>query len=301
MSKLLPVDLGEVIHEELLRARRPDDGLLHASSHLVAPLRHVQLELAGAPKLPRGVVDEIVLNTGTMWHDWIENTLRKLGLPFMAEVNVTPWLPPGWGGTADIVMFNPAFGSFVLVDVKTSKGESMKWRIERGASEEHIWQTSAYWHALRKMGLKMAKRVGVLYLPKNATRKKDEIVVPTMIEFDPLPAKDLRAEMARRRKRVTEYRKSVGEPKALEDWVTDELEAVPPRIQRVYYDKAQSAHVLKLVPHWSAEFCPYPSELCDCRTRTPSTITVGLFDEVGDYYPRPGYEDIEPEVFPEER
>ena len=295
---LLPIDLNEVIEEELTRQRRDPDGLLHASSHLVAPLRHVQLDLAGAPQKPRPVIDEIVLMTGTMWHEWIANTLRKLGLPYMAEVNITPWLPKGWGGTADIVMWNPDYEAFVLVDVKTTKGESLRWRIERGASEEHRWQTSVYWHALRKMGLPMSKRIGVLYLPKNATRKKDEVIEPTMIEFDPIPARQLGKEMTRRRKRVEEYRKTVPTDADELDFLTDKLEAVPERVQRVYYDRSTGGHVLKLTPHWTAQFCPFPDELCNCRDG--GTTTVGLFDEAGDFHPRSGYEDIEPEVFPED-
>lgn len=296
---LLPIDLGEVLHEELLRQRRAPDNLLHASSHLSAPLRHVQLELAGAPQLPRPVVDEIVLMTGTMWHDWLEGVLRRLGLPFMAEVNLNPWMPKGWGGTADIVMWHPDFQAFVLVDVKTTKGESMRWKLERGVTEEHQLQTSLYWHALRKMGLRMARRIGVFYLPKNDTRSKSETVEPAMLEFDPLPVKKIQSETARRRKRVDEYLKSLPSGEQwldLEEYLTDKLEPVQPRVQKVYYDRAADTHVLKLVPHWSAQFCPFPEELCDCRTH--GTTTLGLFDEMGDYHPRSGYEEYEPEVFP---
>jgi len=297
---LLPIDLGEVIYEELLRQRRPDDGLLHASSHLTAPLRHVQLDLAGAPQLPRPVVDEIVLMTGKMWHGWIENVLKKLGLPFMAEVNVTPWLPKGWGGTADIVMWHPQERGFVLVDVKTSKGENLRWRLERGASEGHVWQTSAYWHALRKMGLPMVKAIGVLYLPKNDTRKKDELVEPLMIEFEPMPIRKLASVMKGRRQRVEEYRADIAErrPARLEEWITDSLEPVAERQQRVYFDRRLGTHVLKLVPDYTTKFCPFPLELCDCRTQ--GSTTIGVFEESGDYLPKSGWEDVEPEVFPEE-
>jgi hypothetical protein len=44
---LLPFDLSEIVAEELAKGRRDNDGLLHASSHLVGPLRHAQLAVAG--------------------------------------------------------------------------------------------------------------------------------------------------------------------------------------------------------------------------------------------------------------
>ncbi len=297
---LLPIDLTEVIHEELLRQRRPEDGLLHASSHLISPLRHVQLELAGAPQIERPFVDEIVLMTGTLWHEWIAGTLRKLGLPYMSEVNLTPWLPAGWGGTADIVFWNPELRGFVLVDLKTSKGESIRYRIERGPSDEHRWQTSMYWHGLRKMGLPMVKQIGVFYLPKNGTRKKDEVIEPVFAEFSPIPSRTIAAEASRRRKRVNEYVESVpylGSTMVTGDWLTDALEPEPEREQRVYYDRAFGGYVLKLVPHWTAQFCPFPVELCSCSTQ--KSTTIGVFDDDGEYVPKDEYAEITPEVFPE--
>ena len=66
----------------------------------------------------------------------------------MAEVNLTPWMPTGWSGTADWLFWHPEYEGFVLGDLKTSKGEAIKWKERDGMSEEHLWQLSAYWHAL---------------------------------------------------------------------------------------------------------------------------------------------------------
>jgi hypothetical protein len=52
---------------------------------------------SGAVVAP-SVADEIVLMTGTLWHDWAHTALVATGLPFMQEVKLTPWLPEGWAG-----------------------------------------------------------------------------------------------------------------------------------------------------------------------------------------------------------
>jgi hypothetical protein len=52
---------------------------------------------------------------------------------------------------------------------------------------------------------------------------------------------------------------------------------------------------VKLVPHWSAAYCPFPDELCDCSKHGETKI--GMFDVDGStYIPRKGYEEIEPVV-----
>src|SRR4051812_41279757 len=150
------------MYEELLRSRRPNDHLLHASSHLVGSLRHAQLDVAGAPKLPSAFTSEVTLMTGTLWHNWLNDALRRLGVPYMAEVNLTPWMPEGWGGTTDGLMWSPEHKGFVLVDFKTTKGEGMSYIAKGGAKEEHIWQTSLYWHAAKKMGIPLVKAVAIL-------------------------------------------------------------------------------------------------------------------------------------------
>lgn len=245
-----------------------------------------------------------------MWHEWIHATLRRLGVPYMAEVNLNPWLPDGWGGTADAVVWNPELKAFVLCDFKTQKGEGMRYIARDGAKDEHIWQASAYWHALKKMGLPLAKAVAVYYLPKNNTRSKDDVVEPVLADFAPLPAKQLHGEMDRRNARTQEYLEDLakrdgpgpngGGPSQsfqanVENWLSPALAPVQQRQQRVYFDRKTETHELKLVPHWSAAFCPFPDELCDCSSQ--GTTKIGMFDG-GDYFPRPGYEDIEPEVFP---
>lgn len=304
-ENLLPFDMGEIIHTELLKSRRPQDYLLHASGDIMGSLRHTQLGVAGAPTRTRGLLDEFVMMTGTLWHEWLHSTLRGLGVPYMAEVNLTPWLPPGWGGTADALIWNPGLKGWVLQDWKTTKGESLKFIRRDGAKAEHVAQTSAYWHAARKMGLPMVKRITVLYLPKNDTRSKDELVEPLLVDFDPLPAKALHGTMKQRAGRVSEYvaslpfdPKDVGEVnvRPLSDWVTDALEPVQEREQRKFLDRATGTWDVKLMPHWSAAYCPFAEELCDCSTQGQTKI--GFFDTDGEYIARKGYEDVAVTVTP---
>lgn len=303
MQEILPFSLGEMFHQELLRERRPEDFLAHASSHMTGSLRHAQLDVAGAPRKFNPLLSEITLKTGTLWHEWFHRTLRDLGVPYMAEVNMTPWLPEGWAGTLDALVWHPELKAFVLVDFKTTKGEGLKFIRRDGAKAEHIAQTSAYWHAARKMGVPLAKAVGILYWPKNDTRSKDELIEPLLVDFEPLPAKALHSDMKKRWGRISEYVTSLGgEPghpvnvQPLEGWVTDALEPVQEREQRIYYDRQLGHYDVKLVPSWTAAYCKFPEELCDCGTQT--TTKIGMFDIDGEYLPRKGYEHIEPVVAP---
>jgi hypothetical protein len=298
-NSLLPVDLNGIIAAELDKHEFGDDGLLHPSTHLASNLRHAQLDRAGAPKKPRPLIERIVLHTGTMWHKQLGEWLVKNGVPVMVEVNLTPWLPKGWGGTADQIYWHPEYKAFFLTDVKTTKGESLRYRIAGGASEDHVLQASTYWHALKKMGLPLLKQIGVYYLPKNDTRS-DTVIEPVMIEFDPLPVRALTAQMAERKGKVDEYLSSLPKPNPrpllLPEFVTDALGPVQEMEQRVYFEKASGDNVLKLVPHWSTRYCDFPSELCDCSEQ--KSITIGRYRESGDYTPRKGFEDIEPVVTP---
>jgi hypothetical protein len=239
---------------------------------------------------------------GSLIHEDIHRILRKTGVPYMAEVNMTPWLPAGWGGTADAFVWNPELKAFVLTDFKTSKGEAMRFVEQGGAKIEHVKQTSAYWHAAKKMGLPLVKKIGVYYLPKNNTKGGD--VEPLLIDFEPLPVRELGKDMRYRHGRVSEYINSI-DPESVPPftahpepylWLTDALEPVQERQQKLYWDKYSDTWELKLVPHWSAAFCPFPHELCDCGSQ--GTTKIGFYDFDGTYYPRDGYEDIAPIVTP---
>ena len=285
-----------MLEKELRKGRRDNDGLLHASSHFTGSLRHVQLEVAGAPQIERPFAQEMPLYLGTYIHELIHRAKR--GKPYMAEVDVSPWMPEGWGGTADSVEFDPGVDKFMLDDFKTTKGESLRYIEKDGAKEEHKAQGSLYWHALVDMGLDMTNNVRIWYLPKNDVSTQG--LEPIPVDFAPLPKRVLYAEAAYRKRRVDEYIETLGELCVgdwLPGWITSELEPVQDRLQKLFYDRATETWDVKLVPHWSAAYCPFPDELCSCSAH--GVEKVGMFDVDGvTYIARKGYEDVLPEVFP---
>jgi hypothetical protein len=296
---VLPLDLTEILRVELEKDQRDPDGLLHPSTHLAGSLRHVQLDIAGAPRQAQSLISMIRLKTGTFWHDFLTSRLIKLGVPAMHEVNLTPWLPPGWAGTADFIPWHPEHKAFTLADYKTTKGEAMRFIRTGGPKDEHVLQTSTYWHALDAMGIPLLKAIAVYYLPINDTTDRKEVIEPELVDFSPIPLAELTEEMTFRKARVDEY---VGGLPDLSGWnphppldlfLTGALEPEQPRIQKLKRTKDGDYDVL-LVPHWSAAFCPFP-DLCGCSEQGQTKI--GFWSQ-GEYYARPGYEDIEPEVSP---
>jgi hypothetical protein len=299
---LLPYSVGEILQEELEKERRPNDFLLHASSHLEGSLRHAQLEVAGAPKVRDSFVRGVPLWIGSLIHEDIHRMLRKTGVPYMAEVNMTPWLPEGWGGTADGFFWNPDLKAFVLLDFKTTKGAGMRYIESGGAKEAHIKQTSAYWHAAKKMGLPLVKKIGVVYIPKDEAK---DVEGPLLVDFDPIPVTELKREMKHRHGRVSEYVADLENytsgrmtPDRLDGYLRDSLEPAPEREQRLYFDRPTGTYELKLVAPWYAAYCPFPDELCSCHEIVGKTTKIGYYDLDGEYYSRPGYEEIEPVVAP---
>lgn len=312
---MLPFDLVEVVKWGLAQERRPPDGLLHCSSDLIGSLRHAQLHIAGAPKLESELVSDIRLNTGTMWHNWLVEKLIARGLTVMHEVKVSPWLPEGWSGTADHLIYDDKRRAFVLNDLKTTKGEGLKWIHRDGAKEEHIWQGSAYYHALSAGKFPLLDRFTITYLPMNDTTDRDENIEPVVMEIKPLSRDLVWGVMEDRWVKTKAYLRTVGDSPLTEPvgtYVTDLLEPPIPRIQKLFWDGKNKRWDVKLVPHWSTQFCPFPEELCDCSTQGTTKIGEWRLDnqlwlDEGvlyawdlNYHPRKGYEDIEVSVKPDD-
>jgi hypothetical protein len=298
ISSLTPFDLTSLFKNRLQRPYTPS-GELSVSRHLTGSLRHAMLDAIGAPKLPRTLTDSITLNTGDLWHDWMYATIDRLSWPYMKEVKLNAWLPDGWRGRADLVIWHPEHQAFVLGDIKTTKGKSIFWINKVGAKEAHIWQVSAYWHALVKMGLPMLEGVFVYYFPKDGDA--DVETLPAVVDIPIVPVREMKDEMVYRWERMKEYAGSLGEAREwahgddLSYWLTYDLEPVQERQQKLVRNNKMGVVDLKLVPDWSARFCDFPDELCDCNTQT--TTKIGHFKD-GVYIPRKGYEEIEPEVRP---
>lgn len=301
---ILPVDLVAVIEKGVVGEQREFDGLLHASGDLVGSLRHSQLGFVGAPTVPRHLVEDIRLRTGTMWHEYIGSLLTAAGIPYMAEVALAPWMPEGWSGTADLIFWHPQYEAWVLVDIKTMKGEGLQWVEKDGMKEEHLWQASAYWHALVAAGFPMLDRFGILYLPMNMVYG-ESMPNPSVQEGVPIPEDQIIPLMESRYAACKEYADLQAE--GLSD-LTEGLAPEQDRVQKLFWAGKGKPNQwdVKLVPHWSAQFCPYESDLCGCKDQKVEKVghwwTEG--DGVGEninYTPRKGYEDIEVVIQPDAR
>jgi hypothetical protein len=297
---VVPIDLVSVIEKGVRDDQRAPDGLLHASGDLVGSLRHSQLGFVGAPTLPRHLVEDIRLRTGTMWHEYIGSLLTAAGVPYMAEVALAPWMPEGWSGTADLIFWHPEYEAWVLVDIKTMKGEGLQWVEKDGMKEEHLWQASSYWHALVAAGFPMLDKFGILYLPMNMVYG-ESMPNPSIQEGTPISWDTLGPVMEERHRACREYADSL----IVEDGaylIEDNAYLAPEqeRVQKVFWagSKKPQQWDVKLVPHWSAQFCPYPDELCNCRNGKQEKIGHWSV-ETGSlvWTPRKGY-NIEPQVEP---
>lgn len=229
--------------------------------------------------------------------------LLRAGVHVEQEIDVTPGLPEGWSGTADGLFWDSERKGFLLRDYKTIKGEGMRWVLKDGAKEEHLWQGSAYWHGLYVMGYPLVNEFEIFYLPQNDTAERDELIEPVTIACTPLPVELVFGLMAERWQACQVYLKDLStytggrmKPDKLDGFLRGTLAPEQPRVQKVYWNAKQKVFDVKLVPHWSAQFCPYPEELCGCSTA--GTNKIGHYTLEGKYEPRKDYEEEIPMVEP---
>lgn len=303
---MVPIDLVALLKEDLEREHKPRENL-YPSSDLIGSLRHTQLKFVGAPEVTSDLVSDMRMETGTMWHKKIGMVLEGIGAPVMREVKLTPWMPEGWSGVADLLFWVPEQRAFWLRDVKTTKGEGIKWKLEKGISEEHLWQVSSYWWGCYHMGLRMLDRFDVAYMP--LTQVYGEEIEPAIIESKPLPEEVLLPVMKERWEACTAYRSSLNPlmsvSSPLEDrFVTDALAPIQPRVQKLVWDAKPKRWNVILVPHWSASFCPFPSELCSCSQEGTTKVGHWQIREGGadagvEFVSRPGYA-VDPTVMPQQ-
>ncbi len=217
----------------------------------------------------------------------------KSGVPFMQEIKLNPWMMEGWAGTADWLFYDDEQGAFVLSDLKTIKPEGLRWIERDGAKTEHLWQLSAYFHALVDAGFPMVDGFTVLYLPM-ADTTDDTVIEPMLVECAPLSRGVVEEVMYDRWDASQKYLSSLSR----DEWVTDALAPIMDREQKTYWNAKQASWDVKLVPHWSSMFCPFENDLCDCSEQ--GVTKIGQYALDGTYSARNGYEDVRPTARPTE-
>lgn len=304
------LDFGSLFVEMFADDQRIPDGKLHPSTHLLGHLRHSQLDLAGAPTKKREFANSARLESGTMWHERIHNRMRKKGVPHMAETKLDAWLPDGWAGTADCLLWNAEHRAFALIDYKTIEGKGVYWIETQGAKEGHIWQLSAYLYACEAMGIPVFTDEGyILYIPITEGQNSGVGTCHVMMEVvKPINKDLLHNHMADIKSKTDDYLDSVEvsgwtlrgnraefmEPVAA--YLTDALADPPAREQKLFWDKDKKIFHVRLVPPWGAKYCPYHEPLCTCSSL--KTEKIGEYSMDKEYSPREGYEEIVPTVVP---
>jgi hypothetical protein len=276
MYDVIP-DLPRFFLDEIKKQERKPDGLLHPSGDLIGSLRHSMLRAAGAPRRERPIAQDIRLMHGTLWHEWFHAALEKAHVNFQYEVDVTPWLPEGWSGTADWLFWVPEYQAWVLADLKTTKGESIFYLKKDGAKDEHIWQISAYYWALVHSGRPMLNTVAIMYWPMNDTNDSVD-VEPVLNEIAPINEDVILPVMQSRWDLTQEYLSRVAETG---NYVNDLLAPEQDREQKISWNAKQKVFDVKLVPHWSARFCDYP-DYCDCSQQGTNKIGHWTLDKQWD-------------------
>jgi hypothetical protein len=87
-------------------------------------------------------------------------------------------------------------------------------------------------------------------------------------------------------------------------FLNDKLADEQDRVQTLHWNKQQGVFDVKLVPHWSAQYCPFPDDLCACSEQGTTKIGEYVIEKTEGhttYSYRKGYEDIEPLIEPSDR
>jgi hypothetical protein len=236
------IDLGALLRESLSEYRKESDGFLHPSTHLDGNLRHAWLDQRKYPHTPDSLGREARTTTGTWWHEYIAGVMRAKGLPFMSEVNLRGWLPPGWSGTMDCLLYLPSDKLWLPWDYKTK--DDLTKAQEWGLSLEYSKQLSAYGGAVQNMGLRVTDYGEVKYIP--IAGDHSDIVSYTVNISDTLSVWD--------------------EMKRVSAAVAEGTDIPPIPSDNIHYRKLQSG-VVKVYwqHHMSRMWCSFQPDVCGCK------------------------------------
>jgi hypothetical protein len=117
-----------------------------------------------------------------------------------------------------------------------------------GAKEAHVWQLSAYWYALRNMGLPLVKTLHVYYLPMSPLGGT-EVLLPELIECDVLPEDLVIERMVNRARETKLYLDAVADAREAgiqgnAVFVNEYLAPPMERKQALRWDKAKGIFII---------------------------------------------------------
>jgi hypothetical protein len=267
-----PYFIAKALSEEIsswLRSKITT-GKLHCSQ-ILSPLRHLQL---GFVFPGDGIVtlenfsEVIPVTTGQLWHEFLSKAVRNCKYPCLSEINLDAGLPEGWTGTADLLVTEDS-NSWILYDLKTLY--SLK-ALDYIPKDEHIWQVSCYYHALREIGFSVTDVI-LYYLPilpgTSGVSQTDSRGIPIIVE--PIDKEIVWEEMYEIRRSVLSFAESYEK-----GMFPENLAPFPDPTFKL--QKLKTLWKVWAYPHWSYRYCIF-GDICGCSNQPEKRL-------VAKYYPR---------------
>lgn len=261
------------LNEFLLTNQREPDGKLHLSSDMTDNLRHSQLGYVNAPTRDENLMSLIRMNTGTLWHEWLDKMwhTQEDRANVLTEVKLDNWMHDRWSGTCDMLLRYHEENEWTLWDYKVVNPMSLPWVQRSGGKSDHKWQVSGYYYAAEKMiaeeyGEVLSPYLNVVYLPAFTDNKVTE---PFIATFQPIDREVFFTEQAARTQLCEGYAAKYADNLS---YLNDVL--VEPDL---YEHKERKGKVVRL-PHWRSKFCPYEGKteggapLCGCHLLKQKTL-----------------------------
>jgi hypothetical protein len=246
------IDFTALIRGGLAANRRDPDLKLHPSTHLDGNLRHAWLDVHGFKRQVNEFANDARLQSGTWWHEYIQGLLY--GQPAMHEVDLTPWLPRGWSGRADTLLYDPFTLSWHLFDYKTT--DNVAKVADWGIKGTHAVQTASYAYGFTNMGLNVHHEAQVVYIPISGVGE------PLVCTVDVSQESMRQAAIT-----MNEVRDAVAQHTSQPDWPEDLL----------HYRRTLGGVTLHWQHHMSRGFCPFPLDVCGCKVDDLKWHKMGTF------------------------
>lgn len=265
------MDFTDELEQFLLLNKREDDGKLHCSSALTDNLRHVQLGAVNAPSKAEDLMSLVRMNTGTLWHEWLDRMFNDSKYLVETEVKLDSNMHHRWSGTCDMLIRDNDTNEWHLYDYKVVNPMSLPWVQRSGGKIDHKWQVSAYYYAARdyikgKFDEVLSPDLAVVYLPAFTDNK---VSAPFIAQFLPIDQATFTTERDARTALVDAYAAEYATNLKLINEVLVEAD--------LYEYKERKGKVVRL-PHWRSRFCPYVNEteggvpICGCDRLSQKTL-----------------------------